>query len=187
MRVESSVCPRGGNHLTGVIDNKGLEEKEEMGMYEKILVPLDGSELAECVFPHVKVFIEECHTSHVIFVRVLEVAPAPAVYGDYITNLEILEGMESALERAAKDYLDQVVSRFQHEGTKKMHTDVLFGRATESLADYAKINDIDLILIATHGRSRVTRCVRGSVAYEILRSSNIPVLMVRSPGIQQGI
>ena len=154
-------------------------------MYEKILVPLDGSELAECIFPHVKVFIEECHASHVIFVRVLEVALAPG-YGDYITNLEILEGMESARERDAKGYLDQVVSRFQHEGTE-LHTDVLFGRTPESLADYAKINDIDLIVIATHGRSIVTRCIRGSVAYEILRSSNVPVLMVRCPGTQQGI
>jgi len=153
-------------------------------MYEKILVPLDSSEFAECVFPHVKVFIEGCHASHVIFVQVLEVALAPGS-GDYITNLEILEGMDSARERVAKDYLDQVVSRFQHEGTK-LHTDVLFGRATESLADYAKINDIDLIVIATHGRSKVTRCIRGSVAYEILRSSNVPVLMVRSQGLNKG-
>jgi len=41
-------------------------------MYENILVPLDGSELAECTFPHVKTFIEGCHVSHVAFVRVVE-------------------------------------------------------------------------------------------------------------------
>ena len=154
-------------------------------MYEKILVPLDGSELAECTFPHVKTFIEECRVSHVAFVRVVE-STIISGHGDYVISSEILNEMESARKSAAKNYLDQVVNGFQHEGAS-LQTEVLFGRVSESLKDYTEKNDIDLIIIATHGRSGVTRWVRGSVADKVLRSSNVPVLMVRAPGTRAGI
>ena len=154
-------------------------------MYEKVLVPLDGSELSECVFPHVKDFIEGCQVGYVVFVRVVEPATISG-HGDYAISPETLEEMESARKLAAKDYLDQVVKRFQHEETA-LHSEVLYGRAAESLAEYTKENDIDLIVIATHGRSGITRWVRGSVADKVLRFSNVPVLMVRAPGTKAGI
>jgi nucleotide-binding universal stress UspA family protein len=86
----------------------------------------------------------------------------------------------------AKDYLDKIVNRLKHEGTT-LHAEVIVGRVTESLANYAVENDIDLIIIATHGHSGVTRWVRGSVADKILRSADVPVLMVRAPGTKGGI
>jgi hypothetical protein len=51
-----------------------IEPKGGNKMYKKIMVPLDGSELAECVLPHVKAFIEGCHVNHFTFVRVVEPA-----------------------------------------------------------------------------------------------------------------
>ncbi len=77
-------------------------------MYEKVLVPLDGSELSECVFPHVKAFIEGCQVGYVVFVRVVE--PAPIISGpeEFIISPDLLEEMESTRKSAAKDYLDQV-------------------------------------------------------------------------------
>ena len=155
-------------------------------MYEKVLVPLDGSELSECVFPHVKAFIEGCQVGYVVFVRVVEPAPIISGPGDYVISPEILEETESSQKSTAKDYLDQVIKQFQHEETA-LHSEVLVGRAAESLADYTKENDIDLIIIATHGRSGVTRWVRGSVADKVLRFSTVPVLMVRAPGTKAGI
>ena len=155
-------------------------------MYEKVLVPLDGSELSECVFPYVKDFIEGCQVGYVVFVRVLEPAATISGHVDYVISPEKLEEMESARKSAARDYLDEVIKRFQHEGTA-LHSEVLVGRAAESLADYTKENDIDLIVIATHGRSGVTRWVRGSVADKVLRFSSVPVLMVRAPGTKAGI
>ncbi len=59
---------------------------------------------------------------------------------------------------------------------------VIVGEVADSLIDYSEANDIDLILIATHGRSEVSRWVRGSIADRILRASQIPVVMVRAPG-----
>ena len=154
-------------------------------MYEKIMVPLDGSELAECVLPHLEGFIKGCHVSNVLFVRV--VGPSVAsYYGEVPINPEIYKETESAMQSEAKDYLDQIKNRLKFEGTK-LHSEVLVGRVADSLTDYAAKNDIDLILIATHGRSGVTRWVRGSIADKILRSSNVPVLMIRAPGTKGGI
>ena len=63
----------------------------------------------------------------------------------------------------------------------------MVGSVADSLVDYSTDNEIDLIIIATHGRSGVTRWVMGSVADKILRSSRIPVLMIRAPGAEQGL
>jgi nucleotide-binding universal stress UspA family protein len=156
-------------------------------MYEKIMVPLDGSELAECVLPHVEGFIKGCHVSNVVFVRVVEPITAPV--GNVYIGREESRERESTRKSDVKDYLDylnQIVDRLKHEGTE-LHSEVLVGRVADSLADYTEKNDIDLILIATHGRSGVTRWVRGSIADKILRSSNAPVLMVRAPGTKGGI
>jgi nucleotide-binding universal stress UspA family protein len=57
----------------------------------------------------------------------------------------------------------------------------------EDLADYAKKSGSDLIVVATHGRSGPSKWVWGSVAERILRSSCVPVLMVRAPGCVAGI
>jgi len=123
--------------------------------------------------------------SDVVFVRVVG-PPAASHYGEAPISPQIYEETESARKSEAKDYLDQIKNRLKYEGTE-LHSEVLVGRVADSLADYTEKNDIDLILIATHGRSGVTRWVRGSVADKILRYSNVPVLMVRAPGTKGGI
>ena len=154
-------------------------------MYKKIMVPLDGSKLAECVLPHVEAFIEECRVNTITFVRVVE--PAAAFYsGYYPINPEVFKEKEIEAAGIAKDYLDQAMSRLKHMRAE-LHAEVLVGNVAESLADFIDKNDFDLILIATHGRSGVKRWVRGSIADKVLRSSNIPVFMVRAPGSEGGI
>ena len=63
-----------------------------------------------------------------------------------------------------------------------MQTVVVVGKVADTLVDCTEANNNDLILIATHGRSGVSRWVRGSIADRILRAASIPVLMVRAPG-----
>jgi len=149
-------------------------------MYKKIMVPLDGSELAECVLPHVEAFISQCQIRTIVFVRVIEFI-TPAVAEEYAINLEELERGEAERKSAAEKYIEQVIARLT-AGETKMETSVMVGRAADRLTDYAENNDIDLILMATHGRSGVSRWVRGSVADRILRAASIPILMVRAPG-----
>ena len=161
-------------------------------MYQKIMVPLDGSELAECVLPHVESIAKGCSVPNVILVRVVEPALLPTGTlsdgGDVFTEEDakrIRMATDSAQKATAESYLDQMVSRLSSEGVN-VKAEVLVGKAAETLAEYAEKNDVDLIVMATHGRSGVTRWVRGSVAEKILRSSKIPVLMVRAPGTEEG-
>ena len=156
-------------------------------MYKKIMVPLDGSELAECVLPQVETFIAGCQVSTLVFVRVIE--PAGLTYkGAYVTSKDDLEKIEmytkrieEGRKRNADEYLKGVVSRLKPGGVK-YQTEVLSGKVAESLVDYAEANGVDMIIIATHGRSGVSRWVRGSIADRVLRASRVPVLMVRAPG-----
>jgi nucleotide-binding universal stress UspA family protein len=163
-------------------------------MYQKIMVPLDGSELAECVLPNVEAIAKGCPGSTVVFVRVVEPAALtlPRDAEDYYTGKDYAlleewrEQTEAGNRSAAKAYLKNLVSRFESEGVK-VESDVIAGKAADSLADYAVKNDVDLIVIATHGHSGLKRWAWGSVAERLLRSSCVPVLMVRAPGCVAGI
>ncbi len=151
-------------------------------MYQKILVPLDGSELAECVLPHVEAITKGRRAINVIFLRVVE----PFLRGEYSFSEEELKRFESENREFAKEYLDQLVSRINSDGMN-VQTVAITGKAVESITDYATNNEVDLIVIATHGRSGVSRWAQGSVADRLLRSSCVPVLMVRAPGCVPGI
>ena len=68
-----------------------------------------------------------------------------------------------------------------------LNYEVLEGKVAETLAHWAEQNGVDLIVIASHGRSGVSRWVMGSVADRVLRSACVPVLMIRAPGCVPGI
>lgn len=149
-------------------------------MYRKVLVPLDGSELAECVLPHMEALAKGGSVQNVIFVRVVEPYALSPVRGDPIFTEEELNRIDSQSKKVAKSYLDQLVSRISYGNSVKIQTEVLTGRTADTLIDYASKNQVDLIIIATHGRSGISRWLLGSVADRIVRSSHIPVLMVRA-------
>lgn len=155
-------------------------------MYKKIMVPLDGSELAECVLPHVEGFVTHCRVETIVFVRVVE----PTRYTqtgidihsqDYAEIKKTMEHLDEVSKTAADRYLKEVVGRLK-QGEIEFKTVVLVGKVAEHLVDYADANEIDLILIATHGRSGIGRWVRGSIADRVLRAARAPVLMVRAEG-----
>ena len=150
-------------------------------MYTKILVPLDGSELAECVLPQVEAITTGCQVSTVVFVRVAESLELPEGESRVVFSEEQWKEIEENRSLDAQKYLEQLIERLDFKGAQ-LQTKVLSGKAADTLADYADGNDFDLIIIATHGRSGVSRWVWGSVAERILRSACVPVLMVRAPG-----
>ena len=153
-------------------------------MYQKILVPLDGSELAECVLPHVEVLAGSGEVKEVVFVRVAEPFHQPS--GDYVFNLEEIQKIDAQHRRDCGEYLKKISSKI-NRGKASVKTEVLIGRPAEALADYVSKHQIDLVVIATHGRSGVSRWIWGSVADRILRSACAPVLMVRAPGCVPGV
>jgi nucleotide-binding universal stress UspA family protein len=157
-------------------------------MYKKILVPLDGSKLAECVLPHVESIAKGCGTESITFIRVAEpIRTSASAEEDGFYSGKAWQQMESDSRAAARRYIDQLASRIKYDGIN-VQTEVLTDkRAGDLIADYATKNEFDLIVIATHGRSGISRWVWGSVTDKILRSACVPVLMVRAPGCVPGI
>lgn len=154
-------------------------------MYQHIMVPLDGSELAECVLPHLKTIARGCNVKKVTFVRVVEPLH---LYGGLESGFspEERQKLEAETMGIAKSYIDQVIRRLKHNEIK-VQPEVLYGKVVDELVDYANKNEVDLIIISTHGRSGVSRWVWGSVATRILQSASVPVLMVRAPGCASSI
>jgi len=108
------------------------------------------------------------------------------VFGEYRapTGIGATHEVDDARMSEIRDLVSQVSGKLDL-GAGSVKTMVMSadeGLVADCIADYAQENGIDLIVMATHGRSGVKRWVRGSIADKVLRSSNIPVLMIRAPG-----
>ncbi len=144
-------------------------------MYKRILVPLDGSELAERALPHA-LGTARCMGSQLWLVRVcLSQFYAFSPGGDGPLYSE--EALE-ADHRAAAEYLARVRAQFNCPDVAGM-TEVLTGTVAETIIDYARAKSIDLIVMSTHGRSGLSRWVYGSVTDKVLRGATCPTLIVR--------
>ncbi|MBE0481407.1 MAG: universal stress protein [Dehalococcoidia bacterium] len=152
-------------------------------MYQRILVPLDGSKLAEAVLPHVEEISKGCNVVTVILMRVI---PPLYLAGDYTISQTERERIETAHRAEAESYLKQVAGQLRDAGVNA-ETEVVPGNAAETIVNYAENNDVDLIIIATHGRSGIARWALGSVADRVVRLSCAPVFMVRPPGCVAGL
>jgi nucleotide-binding universal stress UspA family protein len=146
-------------------------------MFSKILVSLDGSDLAECVFPYVE-DIAKLRNSQVEAAFVVEHYDMP-FHGGVVYNENTLKEIERSAKQGAEQYMKTVKKRLFSNGID-VNTVVLEGKIADSLVDYANNNGFDLIVMATHGRSGLARWVIGSVADKILHCSTIPVLLIRS-------
>ncbi len=155
-------------------------------MYRKILVPLDGSELAECVLQHVEAMARAGGVESVMLVRVAEPFDLTPVRGEqgWFTEEEVKKA-DAGARAVAQDYLDRVAGQLNLRPVS-VQKEVLEGRAAPTLADYANKNNVDLVVVATHGRSGVSRWVMGSVADRLVRSVHAPVLIVRPPACIPG-
>ncbi len=146
-------------------------------MYQKILAPLDGSELSERTLAHVRAIATGCQVPEVVLLRVVESISSSA----YAVSAVLSEGWVAKVENQdqayARDYLAKLAGNLKKEGIT-VKTDVVRGMPANEILDYAKKNGVDIIVMSTHGRSGVTRWVFGSVADRVLRHSTIPVLIV---------
>jgi nucleotide-binding universal stress UspA family protein len=150
-------------------------------MYQRILVPLDGSKSAECVLSHVESIAEVPGVENVVFLRVVEPFHTPGGCYDSSLSIENIKRMDSEQRVDAENYLKKLGKQIRYEGVN-VQPEVITGRAADCIAEYATKNAVSLIIMATHGRSGVSRWVWGSVADRILRSACVPILMVRAPG-----
>jgi nucleotide-binding universal stress UspA family protein len=141
-------------------------------MYNKVLVPLDGSELAECALPHVINLAKGGMVKDITLLNVVEVRLQLGAGG-----LDLIEIKKDLFNKAQK-YLAGLQSRLRSKGLK-VNVKTIRGNVAESIINYSQKNAIDLIIIATHGYTGVKKFMLGSVALRILHHSKIPVLMIR--------
>ncbi|MBI3943038.1 MAG: universal stress protein [Chloroflexi bacterium] len=143
-------------------------------MYKKIIVPLDGSSLAEAVLPHVEE-IASHYDSEVILIRV--VLP---LYRTYTRELDMMsKDVMIAMHHQAVEYLKDKVDTLRAKGIKVCYK-VLEGLIAESILDLVQTEKADLIAMSTHGLSGIRRWVYGSVADRVLQGAHCPVLLIRS-------
>lgn len=166
-------------------------------MYERILVPLDGSKLAECALPYVEKLAKDCGAQEVILVSVTEQVRtrtrAPEARELYrssdMSHLASTGGdvvvTYGKKERQAQRYLDRVAKGLKAQGLT-VRTEVLSWPPAEAIASYAAQHNADIIVMSSHGRSGPSKWAYGSVADRVFRSSCVPVLMVRAPGCVAG-
>ncbi len=144
----------------------------------KLLVLLDGSELAESVLPHVETLAKQQGSDMVdiILLGVCELTPVGVYY--YATVPIDWEDYIARCKLEDKQYLDNIEKRLKSAGLKA-HPELLTGKPADAIIDYASKNPVNLIVMSTHGRSGLGRWVYGSVAEKILHGTSTPIFLVR--------
>jgi nucleotide-binding universal stress UspA family protein len=141
-------------------------------MFDPILVPLDGSLLAECVLPHV-VAIARAFNAKVILLRVLEKNRANG-------TTQLFDLLNWQIKKAeAKLYLEKISARLI-KSQLRIDTTVLEGRVAESITEFAQGQGVKLIILSSHGRSGASQWGISSVAQKIILSAPTSVLIVRA-------
>jgi len=143
-------------------------------VYEQILVPLDGSALAEVALPYAEELAAKLD-SRITLLYVSESAEFEDEYRHmhkfYIQKLA--ENTKQNIERKWGKHLTKET---------KVNSEILFGRPAEGIIDYADEEKMGLIVMSTHGRTGISRWAIGSVAYKVVKAASRPVLLIRAKG-----
>src|SRR5262249_18436975 len=142
-----------------------------------IVVPLDGSELAECALPTATKLASILRVEMVLF-RAYEL-PASAYYGRE-AYLPDYERLTAELRDEAAAYVNGKIESLRAEGVEKVSSVLMEGPGPDEIIEYARKSPNALITMCTHGRSGVQRWVLGSVTEKVVRHSGDPVLVVRA-------
>jgi nucleotide-binding universal stress UspA family protein len=148
-------------------------------MYKKILVPLDGSTRAEAILPHVEDVADRFDAKIILlkvadppFILVNPYDPLPqkheADYQQYLQDIEL--------------YLTRLETRFSEKGitVEKL---VKEGPVVNTIIETAVHENVDLIAMASHGRTGLSRVFYGSVAAGVLHQVDRPLLLIRASGV----
>ncbi len=150
-----------------------------------LLVPLDGSELAESVIPHVENIARQNgrENMEVVLIKVSETPTIPSYYGPELSGVtlnwgEFMQQEEARRKKASQEYLEKIEELFREKHIN-VRSEVIEGKATDELITYANNHPHSMIIIASHGRSGFSRLVYGSVAATLLNNVTCPILMVK--------
>jgi nucleotide-binding universal stress UspA family protein len=138
-------------------------------MYETILLPTDGSEASKAAYDHAMEIAERFDaTLHVLYV---------ADTTEYST-VTFEDNVVDSLEREGKQVVDGVVEDAEARDVDAVGV-VMQGGAYETIQSYVDENDVDMVVMGTHGRSGFDRIVLGSVTEHVVRTADVPVVTAR--------
>ena len=155
------------------------EKLENTGVapLKEIVVPLDGSGLAEKILPHAEALARSMDLK-IVLLRAYEL-PAASYYESDM-YMPDWGDLARVIRENAQEYLDELQQRLEAEGLRRVSTLLIQGDAARSIIDIAKETPENLVALCTHGRSGVGRLVLGSVADRVVRHSGGPVLVIRA-------
>ena len=141
-------------------------------MYQKVLVPLDGSKLAECALSEVRHLAKGGFVGEVLLISVLETHSTP-----FTESIDV-SAFRWARRAKSHIYLDFIRRSLLSEGIQAK-AEVLEGNPVRAIVSYTADNAVDLIIIATHGYTGMKQVMLGSVALRVLHDARVPVLLIR--------
>jgi nucleotide-binding universal stress UspA family protein len=141
-------------------------------MYKKILVPLDGSELAEAVLPHAEA-LAKSEGAEIVILRVA-VTPDSSMFS---RNPALVNNIVREVEEETEEYIKAEVSKLRDEGVKVSGL-TRDGYVPDMILSVADETHADVIAMSTHGRSGISRWLIGSVADRVVQHSHIPVMLI---------
>ncbi len=164
----------------------------------KVLIPLDGSEFSRQIVTVVRNFFDPKDVLLVLF----RAAFAPSVPADVVSQDSFVGGMPvtggydaynraletnyASVEQERESFRSELVTELRVEAERlraagyTVTTEVHFGDPSQRIIDFVNESDIDLVAMATHGRTGIGRLVLGSVAERVLRGVSVPVLLMRT-------
>jgi nucleotide-binding universal stress UspA family protein len=145
-------------------------------MYRKILVPLDGSKVAEGALPHAKALAYAVGAELIL----LTVGASPAL--DFaFSDPGLAQSAVQEQEERSKKYITEIESQLKSAGFKTS-TQLRIGSVADVILGVAEELQVDVIAMSTHGRTGPARWLLGSIAERVVHNSKVPVLLIRATG-----
>jgi nucleotide-binding universal stress UspA family protein len=142
-------------------------------MVKRLLVPIDGSDPADAALEFA---LEEYPDADITLLSVID--PTDVGYGSIEAAPSTFEHLQENAEERTQNVLDEASARAADHGVE-VTTETVIGMPSRAIVEWAENNDMDGIVIGSHGRKGVTRVLLGSVAESVVRRSPVPVTVVR--------
>ncbi len=140
-----------------------------MGDLKKILVPLDGSKLAETALPMAETLAKAFNAS-------ISVMTAYYIVTEGVNTAD----PQSTRNKEVENYIHKIEKQLRAKGFTADGHVIYKDNTAQTIMDHCTDNSIDLVVMCTHGRGGVGRWLLGSVAEKVVRHANVPVLLVRA-------
>jgi nucleotide-binding universal stress UspA family protein len=153
-------------------------ELDRQHIFRHILIPLDGSTLAEQALDHALALGTPGQTAYTLL-QAIDPLVAEHTHPPYSVGLD--RAVFEQLREESQRYLDRIATRFGPDHTR-VQTQLVVARPSDAILDYAREHAVDLVAMAAHSHSQISRFFLGSVADKVVRGAQVPVLLYHPAG-----